>query len=216
MRRFFNPDNPIMCFLSKLFDLILLNFLFLLSCIPVITAGAALSALYYIVLKMQHDEEPSIIKGYCKALKDNFKQATLIWIFLLFAFAFFGTDLYIIYHVIPASYNWLQIPVWMILFILLSLLLYAFPLLSNFASSTRQVIKNAILLSIGNIPSTIFFVAVPIIIVYLCLLSNELLVLFGSIALFFGCAGMAYFYGLFLNRIFSKCMQAPANASADS
>ena len=68
MRRFFNPENPIMCFLSKLFDLILLNFLFLLSCIPVITAGAALSALYYIVLKMQHDEEPSIIKGYCKAL----------------------------------------------------------------------------------------------------------------------------------------------------
>ena len=214
MRQFFQPDNPVMRFLSKLCDLILLNFLFLLSCIPIITMGAAISALYYMVLKMHKDEEPSIVKGYCKAFKDNFRQATLLWLPLLFAFVFFGADLYIIYNIIPASYLWLQVPVWIIIFILLSILIYAFPLLSSFACSTKQLLKNAVLLSIGNMPTTIFFVVIQIAILYLCMISGELMVVFGSLALFFGCAAMAYFYALFLGRIFAKCMNENENMAA--
>lgn len=207
MNHFFQPENPIMRFLSKFCDLMLLNCLFLLTCIPVVTAGAAISAMYYMVLKMHEDEEPSIAKGYFKAIKDNFKQATLIWVPLLFAFAFFAADLYIIYNVIDPSYGWLQVPVWIIIFILLSILIYSFPLLSSFECSTKQLLKNSILLSLGNIPTTIFIVAIQLGILYLCALSGELLVVTGSLALFFGCAGMAYFYALFLGRIFARCME---------
>ncbi len=211
MRHFFQPENPVMRLLSKAFDLMVLNILFLLSCIPVITTGAAISALYYMVLKMHKDEEPYIIKGYFRSMKDNFRQATLLWLPLLFAFFFFGTDLYIIYRVIDPSYNWLQIPVWIIIFVLVSILIYAFPMLSSFESSTKQILKNSVLLSLGNIPTTIFIVVTQILIIYLCLISNELLVLIGSVALFMGCALMAYFNGFFLERIFSRCMENENN-----
>lgn len=207
MNHFFQPNNPIMRFLSKFCDLMFLNCLFLLSCIPIISTGAAISALYYMVLKMHRDEEPAIAKGYFRAMKDNFKQATPIWLLLLFLFFFFGLDLYIIYNVIDPSYNWLQVPVWIIIFILLSILIYAFPLLSSFESSTGQLLKNSVLLSLGNIPTTIFIVAIQVFIIYLCLISSELLVIIGSLALFFGCAAMAYFNALFLGRIFAKCME---------
>ena len=52
MNRLFNIDNPIMQFISKIFDLVMLNLIFVLSCIPVITVGASLSALYYVSLKI--------------------------------------------------------------------------------------------------------------------------------------------------------------------
>ena len=211
MNRFFQPDNPIMRFLSKFCDLMFLNSLFLLSCIPIITIGTAISALYYMVLKMHNDEEPSIAKGYFKAFRGKFRQVTLIWIPLLFLFFFFGTDLYIIYHVIDPKYNWLQVPVWIILFILVSILIYAFPLLSSFESSVGQLLKNSVLLSISNIPTTIFIIVIQIVIIYLCLISGELMVVIGSLALFFGCAAMAYFYALFLGRIFAKCMENSQN-----
>ena len=48
MNRLFNIDNPVMQFLSKMFDLIVLNLIFILSCIPIITIGASISALYYV------------------------------------------------------------------------------------------------------------------------------------------------------------------------
>lgn len=214
MNHFFQPDNPIMRFLSKFCDLMFLNCLFLLSCIPIVTTGAAISALYYMVFKMHKDEEPSIAKGYFKAFRDNFKQATLIWMPLLFLFSFFGTDLYIIYKVIDPVYNWLQVPVWIIIFILLSVLIYAFPLLSSFECSIKQLLKNAVLLSLSNIPTTIFIVSLQLLIVYFCMISGELLVVIGSLGLFFGFAGMTYFYALFLGRIFAKCMENSKNNKA--
>lgn len=207
MSHFFQPENPIMRFLSRFCDLMFLNCLFLLSCIPIITIGAAISSLYYMVLKMHKDEEPSTAKGYVKAFRSSFRQATLIWLPLLFLFFFFGADLYIIYHVIDPIYNWLQVPVWMIIFLLLSVLVYAFPLLSSFESSIKQLLKNAILLSLSNIPTTIFIIITQVLIIYLCLISGELLVIIGSLCLFFGFAGMAYFYALFLGRIFARCME---------
>lgn len=207
MRRFFQPENPVMRLLSKAFDLMLLNFLFLISCIPVITAGAAISALYYMVLKMHRDEETYIVKGYFNAFKNNFRQATLIWIPLLFFFIFFGVDLYIIYAVIDPVYRWLQVPVWIIIFILLSVLIYAFPLLSSYESPTKLLLKNSVLLSLGNFPTTVFIAVIQMVLIRFSTSSARSLILTGSVALFIGCALLAYFYGLFFQRIFSRCME---------
>ena len=60
MSRFFNPDNPIMEFIAKIFDLILLNLIFIFSCVPIITIGASTSALSYVTLKMVRGEDSYI------------------------------------------------------------------------------------------------------------------------------------------------------------
>ena len=96
MNRLFNIDNPIMQFISKIFDLVLLNLLFILFSIPVITAGASLSALYYVSLKILRGVDPYIWQNFFKAFRQNFKQATLVWILLLLAAVLLGMDFYII------------------------------------------------------------------------------------------------------------------------
>ena len=78
----FNYDNPVWRFIGKLGDLVLLNLLWLICCIPVFTAGAATTAVYYVTLKLVRDDDGSTIKSFFHSFTQNFKQATAIWLFV--------------------------------------------------------------------------------------------------------------------------------------
>lgn len=205
MKNLFNPENPLMKFLSHFFDIMVLNIFFIITSLPLFTIGASLSAAYHITLKLVDGEEPYIIKGYLKAFRENFRQATLLWVPLMAAILFFSVDLFIIYRIIDKRYEFLQIPVWIFLFIIVSLVIYAFPLLSSYQCTTKQLLKNAVLLSIANFPTTVFIAVLHIGILYIASTSGRNLVIVGSLALFFGFAGIMYFCSLFLLRIFRKC-----------
>ena len=64
MSSFFNMDSPIMRFLSRLCDLMILNILCLICCIPIVTIGASITALYSVTLKMVKGEDSYIAKGF--------------------------------------------------------------------------------------------------------------------------------------------------------
>ena len=80
MSRVFNYEGPVFTSLSRLADLFWLNLLYIICCIPLVTVGAASTALYYVTLKMAKDEEGYITRSYFKSFKDNFVQATAIWL----------------------------------------------------------------------------------------------------------------------------------------
>ena len=87
-------DNPIMRGMGRLADFIILNLLWVVCSIPIITIGASTTALYTVMLKLVKNEEGYIAKGFLKAFKENFKQATVIWLILLVAGLLIGFDLY--------------------------------------------------------------------------------------------------------------------------
>lgn len=205
MSNFFHPDNAVMRFLSNFCDLIMLNILFILTSIPIFTIGCAISSMYNITLKMIAGENPYIIKGYFKAFRLNFKQATAIWIPMGLASTFLLSEIYIIYNVIDPKYNFFQYPILILLYVIISILIYAFPMLSTYNNTTKSILKNSVLLSLGNIPTSIFIVVLHLGIGYFAISSNNNLVLVFSLLLFFGFAGIAYFCSLFLARIFEKC-----------
>ena len=93
MNRFFNMDNKFFVFMGRVADLILLNILCILCCIPIVTAGASITALYYVTLKMARDEESYIIRSFFRSFKQNFKQATIINVILLLTGAVLFIDL---------------------------------------------------------------------------------------------------------------------------
>ena len=57
MGNLFSPEGPVMGALSDLMTLLKLNLLTLLCCLPVVTAGAALTSLHYCVMKMREGED---------------------------------------------------------------------------------------------------------------------------------------------------------------
>ncbi len=205
MKKLFNEDNVLMRALSFLCDLIFLNLAFLISILPVFTIGASLSALYHVAIRMIRKDDMYIWPAFFKAFRDSFKQSTLLFIPLCFLCAFFGADLYIIHKVIDPSYMVLQYPIWFILFALASIIIYAFPLIGMYENKTKQVLKNAVLLSLSNIPTTIFIVILHFLIVFFCTRSGENLVLVFSLCLFAGFSSVACFCSLFLSRILMRC-----------
>lgn len=92
-------DSSIMVFLSRVFDLIILNILFLVCSIPVITIGASFTALYSVTLKMVRNKESYIVRGFLQAFTKNFLQSTCLWIPCLTG----GIFLYIDFHILHMS-----------------------------------------------------------------------------------------------------------------
>ena len=94
--KFFDMDSPLMQGLGKMADLLWLNVLTLICCIPIVTIGASFTAMNYMALKMARNEECYITRGFFKSFRENLKQATLIWLLLLLVFLILAGDFLII------------------------------------------------------------------------------------------------------------------------
>ncbi len=180
MGKLLDLDSPIMRFLSRMADLLWLNFLTLILCLPVVTAGAAITALHYTCLKMVRGEESYVTKDFFKSFKVNFKQSTIIWLIALAAIVLLVFDFRII--LAPAYAETLQ-SVQTLVFVALCVvsvlffftLLYVFPIQSHFINPIKVTVKNAFLMSFLALPKTVLmalcWVALPIIILYVQFLS---------------------------------------------
>lgn len=204
---FFSPEHPVTRFLSRFFDLIVLNILFIIFCLPIITIGASITSMYSITLKMIKNEECYMVKGFISSFKQNFKQATLIWIPCLLIFAFLIGDLYIVNNILPATYHILQYPILCLIIMLLCGYLYLFPLLSFFDAPIKQQVKNAFLLSLGHLPTTIVVLCLHIFVLIVIYYIPSLLVPIFSLFLFFGYAAMALLYSYYYRKIFDSHME---------
>lgn len=191
--------------LGGLCNLIMVNLIFLATCLPIVTIGASLTGLSKVTLKMVQHQDPSVLKDYFGAFKKHFKESTIIWLIVLFAGAFFTMDLYVIFTQIDQKYKLLQIPVWIFLFVVASIFIYAFPLISSYPDKVKSTVMNSILLSLGNIPVTIMALAIPFFVVKFAFSADgERLIAVFSIMIFFGCALLSYIINFFINRIFIK------------
>ena len=80
--RLFNPDSPLMQFLTRLADLVILNILWILFSLPIVTLGASTTALYRSVLTLIDGGGSSTVLLFWNAFRSNFKQSTLLFLVL--------------------------------------------------------------------------------------------------------------------------------------
>lgn len=167
--RLFEIDGPVISFLSKMADLMWLNILTLICCIPIFTAGAAITALQYMALKIVRQEENYITKGYFKAFAANFKQSTAMW----FLFMIVGGVLITDYRLVLTMDVKINVVV-KYLIVLIAVLtiftfMYAFPLQGKFSNTVRMTIWNGFVFSILQFPKTVAMIVmyvVPWFIIY--------------------------------------------------
>ena len=146
MNSLLNPDNPVMQFITKIVYSVYLNVLWFICCIPVVTAGAATTALYYVTLKMAKNEEGGITKSFFKAFKENFKQSTIVWLILLALGIVLGIDGYVLWHMRFENAFWTIITA---IFLVaaaayLIVVMYIFPLMARFENTIFAMFKNSL------------------------------------------------------------------------
>lgn len=153
MKNIFNLDSPLMQMLTRLGEMIIINFLCLVCCLPVITTGAALSATHRIMQDYVTDNEGSLIKTFFRAFKENFKQATITWLVLLVLavamvlnFIFVGVFLGDVMNGIPALALYAMLGVMSILAV--GIAVFLFPLLTRYKNTLRQHVINSLILTI--------------------------------------------------------------------
>lgn len=204
MRNFFSPDNPVMEFIAKIFDLVVLNLIFIFSCVPVITIGASTSALSYVTLKMVRGEDPYIWRNFWKSFRQNFKQGTLVWIFSILIFICLGMDFYIINSQNTSLFAVVRILLWIVCAVALSVFLYVFPVISHFVCTTKQALKNALLMTFGHLPYTLVMLAIAGLILFLCSSSSKTFAMIVVLSGICGFSVISFIYSIMFDRIFQK------------
>ena len=161
MGKFFNPEKGIWGWLSTLVDVAGLSLLWMLLCLPVVTAVPATAALYYAVVKCVRRRESGAFRAYLRAFRDNLKTGLLTGLILLPAAALLlavhhiarwygiraGGVLYLLY---VAQYFALMIPA--------GVLCWLFPLLGRFEYGVRDLFRTAFQLTVAHLPSTVVLV----------------------------------------------------------
>ncbi|MCD8395614.1 MAG: YesL family protein [Lachnospiraceae bacterium] len=204
MSGIFNLDSPLMRALSKLADLMILNLLFLLCCIPIFTIGAALTGLNYVTLKMRDGEEGYIARSFFKSFKQNFKQATGMWMITIFVAAILIGDLVILRSMEGAFYTVLNVIIIIICIACVMIFLYQFAILSRFDNTVKNTFKNSFIMAIADFPRTILMaliVAAAIIVTFFNGTTLNWALLFWFLV---GFAAISYCNTYFLSKIFNK------------
>lgn len=182
MGRLLDMDSPVMRFLNRVGDLLILNMLMIVCCIPVITVGAAYTAMHYVLLKIVRDREGYLIRGFFKSFVLNFKQATLIWLLMLLVIAVYVGDILIFNYSGILFPKGVVIAVLAIAILLLMMAVYIFPLQARFENPIRNTLKNAMMLALVNLPKTILMMAcyaLPLVICYFSTYALLFIILFG-------------------------------------
>ena len=219
MNRVFNFEGPFFTLFSRLADLFWLNLLFILCCIPVITAGASATAMYYVTLKMAKNEEGYITRSFFKSFKENFVQATVIWIVFLIVLAIMlvdyriaaGGDIAVMLNT-PYAEDIIIVLVGVMAIVVGMTLIYVFPILAQFENSIKNTIKNSFLISVRHLPYTFLMLVITIVPFVLIWFFPGLFII---VMIMF--SAIAYINSKFFNKIFVLYMpkEDPDNVSGD-
>ncbi len=203
------PDSPMMQGFDILKNVFLINIFTVICCIPIVTIGAAFSAMHYSMLKVVRNEEGYAAKMYFKAFKDNLKQGILSTIIMLAAIAIILFDFwYVLGMDTVAKENgtelWFTAPIFVSLaiisFFLIVTLTWYFPIMAKFEATIGQNIKNACTMGLSHFLITLAMLALNLLPFVICYFVQVL----SPVLFFFGLAAPAYFDAKIYNDLFKK------------
>lgn len=205
MRNLFNLDNPFVQFLSRVGDLIIVNVLFLACCLPVVTAGASLAAMQKVTQAMALDEDNGIVKTFFRGFRENFRQATLLWLMMLVFAVSMGCN-YLLIMGFAAGTMATVLKCVLVVFsvIVLVLAVYMFPLMVRYHNTLREHATNALILAVVKLPRTVALVALCALPVVVAVISMQTFLQTLIFWLAVGFGFVSYMSGILLKPVFAE------------
>lgn len=178
--------------------LIVVNALWVICSLPIFTIGASSCAACYVCLKLLNDEEGNIVTWFFKSFKENFKQGTIMWLFI--APAFYAVTLcWGIFRGDDAElFGKLFCLVYMLIFAFSTI--FTFPVMAHYHNTIKQFVRNSFILSLQYMTKS--FIAVLLAAVILILWSSNLFTL--TAGLFFMPGLLFFVMSFFANPVFKQ------------
>lgn len=200
MMRFFNPDSRVMCALSRLADLMLLNLAALVCSLPVLTIGASAAALFAAVRDLINERGGSILRAYFVHWRREARRATLLFLPFLLPFAVILFDLLLLYqHPSAALLNRGLLAASAVAF--LGVYLGSLQMFAYFDDSIRRTWLNGAKLFIARLPHMLFAMALLLLPFVLLLLSPDTFFRLFIVFLLLGVSGPVFVLQLMLRAV---------------
>lgn len=204
MGRLFHPDSPVVRFLSKAADLIALNLIWLICCLPVFTIGPSTTAMYCVARKIARGEWPAILKTFFQSFRSNFKQSFLVSMVLLVPTALVLAYLFLTTSGALNELAWIKYFCFLAMVILGFICSYVYPLLAGFDNTIGNTLKNAVLLPFANPFLAVIVTALNLLPVFLMLINFEMFITCSFFWLVIGGALTALINTKLLGLLFGK------------
>ncbi len=208
VRDIMDINNSFFQFARKLLYVFLLNIVFIVTCLPVFTAGASMTAMNSVFMKIINERDFSVLGDYFRSFKENFIKSTIIWVlslvigFILYVDIFYWAT----YGMEDGVYGQVMLVVSCIAAVFFVMMLHTvFPLISRFDMSIKELIINTFFITVKDflycIEAVIFTVLIVGITVYM-IVTGKFLFMIYMILLCFGLNGLiqSYIYRRVLNK----------------
>lgn len=179
-QRFFNGANPLWTATGRLFDMTVLNVLWLLCCIPIFTIGPSTAAFYYAAMTLVRGEETYVSSDFFRSFRRDFWRNVKVGLLVTLVGVFLAADVYLAYKAGGGIYTFFMVFFFILLLVWAFVALYIFPLLAKFDNSIRNTLIRAFTLSIRHFPQTAIMLFLTVVSCWLCHLAPGLVfVVFG-------------------------------------
>lgn len=204
-RKILDSDNTVLSAMTTLGDLFILNFFFIICCLPVVTIGASLSAVNHTAMKMARHEEGPVSKEFFGAFFKNFKQVTIIWALLLLVAFILAGDFYYAFCCGTGILNKFFMAFATIMTIIVIMVFtYVFSVSARYENTVKQHIKNSLLLAMSNFQFTILIWLIWAVSIGINIFFPVIFRYLGFLWLFCGFAFLFYLCGIIYRKIFDK------------
>ena len=184
-KKFFNMNNPFWRGMGRIFDVFVLNVLWLLCCIPIVTIGPSTTAFSYAMINLVRGEETYVSRDFFHAFRSSFKQSLIAGLLLMAVGAFLAADIYIAYKSGTGVYTFFMVLFFIFFVLWCFVALYTVPLIAKFDNSLRNTLIRAFTLSIKNLPQTLMMLFALALALWLChLLPGLIFIAFGVVCEF--------------------------------
>lgn len=154
-----NLDNPVFRLMGALGDILLLNLIWVICCVPLITIGASTTALFAVARKLAAGEDCRVWRDFLRAFRRNWKPATLMWLPLAAAGVLFAADLLIAFQTPGALGNLFRGTGLVLCLLWIVTAGNAFALLARYEYKPLRVLLDALLLGISRPLSAVTSIA---------------------------------------------------------
>lgn len=204
-------------FLTLLCDLLIVNLLWIICSLPVITVGASTKAMYSILLKMVRKEPVSTIREYFQAFREGFVPSLILWLVSAAALAIFVSDL---------LYASVQVGSWRLLFILasavsgavsLSVFCWSFPLAASFENTLKGYLKNSLAMAFIAPGKTVMIwclYAFPVLL--FCILPLTARAVIAPLYIMMGITIPCYFAAQLMQQVFDRVNNRDSGSDTDA
>lgn len=164
----FNINSGFSKFVNRLLDVLFLNLLWILFSLPIFTIGAATCAAFSVTLKMVDDEEGYVGKMFINAFKENFKQASLMWLITAPCIYVLYLEWQVVLKLDDISALVIIGAIFSTAFVI-AMNLYTYPLIARYENSLKNMIKNSFGICMTYFGRTLFLwflIALEVLIIF--------------------------------------------------